>query len=86
MRKMHGMCKIVGVQLQCVNNHYHKFEYKGIKTFGVTDNTLGTPKVLRTDMLHVGTSLSGDCGYHHLVLQLLCVVFKVRKGAKSKPF
>ena len=25
--------------LQCVNNHYAKFEYKGTKTVGVTDYT-----------------------------------------------
>ena len=25
--------------LQCVNNHYAKFEYKGMKTVGVTDYT-----------------------------------------------
>ena len=25
--------------LQCVNNHYTKFEYKGMKTFTVTDYT-----------------------------------------------
>ena len=25
--------------LQCVNNHYSKFEYKGMKTVRVTDNT-----------------------------------------------
>ena len=31
--------KLVGVHLQCVNNHYTKFEYKGMKTFGVTDYT-----------------------------------------------
>ena len=30
---------IVGVHLQSVNNHYAKFEYKGIKTVGVTDYT-----------------------------------------------
>ena len=25
--------------LQCVNNHYVKYEYKGMKTVGVTDYT-----------------------------------------------
>ena len=25
--------------LQCVNNHYEKFEYKGMNTVGVTDYT-----------------------------------------------
>ena len=29
--------------LQCVNNHYAKFEYKGMKTVGVTDYTDQTP-------------------------------------------
>ena len=31
--------KIVGAHLQCVNNHYAKFEYKEMKTVGVTDYT-----------------------------------------------
>ena len=35
--------QIGGAHLQCVNNHYAKFEYKGIKTFGVTDYTNQTP-------------------------------------------
>ena len=29
--------KMGGVHVQCVNSHYAKFEYKGIKTVGVTD-------------------------------------------------
>ena len=29
--------KIRGAHLQCVNNHYAKFEYKGMNTVGVTD-------------------------------------------------
>ena len=34
------MCtKKNGAHLQCVNNHYVKFEYKGMKTVGVTDYT-----------------------------------------------
>ena len=32
-----------GAHLQCMNNHYGKFEYKGMKTVGVTDNTNQTP-------------------------------------------
>ena len=28
-----------GAHLQCMNNHYAKFEYKGMKTVGVTDYT-----------------------------------------------
>ena len=31
--------KIKGEHLQCVNNHYAKFEYKGMKTVGVSDFT-----------------------------------------------
>ena len=31
--------KIEGAHLQCVNNHYAKFEYKEINTNGVTDYT-----------------------------------------------
>ena len=34
------MHKIGGVNFQCVNNHYAKFEYKGLKTVGVTDYTM----------------------------------------------
>ena len=34
---------VVGAHLQCVNNHYAKFEYKKIKTVGVTDYTNQTP-------------------------------------------
>ena len=41
------MHKIVGAHLQCVNNHYAKFEYKGMKTVWVTDYTNQThPKHL----------------------------------------
>ena len=29
--------------VQCMNNHYAKFEYKGMKTLGVTDNTNQKP-------------------------------------------
>ena len=32
-----------GAHLQCMNNHYGKFEYKGMKTVGVTDYTNQTP-------------------------------------------
>ena len=28
-----------GAQLQCMNNHYAKIEYKGMKTVGVKDYT-----------------------------------------------
>ena len=31
--------KIEGAHLQCVSNHYAKFEYKGMNTVGVTDYT-----------------------------------------------
>ena len=31
--------KVEGAHLQCVNNHYAKFEYKGMNTVGVTDYT-----------------------------------------------
>ena len=30
------MQKIGGAHLQCVNNHYAKFEYKGMNTVGVS--------------------------------------------------
>ena len=35
------MCTNIGCTeyLQCVNNHYAKFEYKGMNTVGVTDYT-----------------------------------------------
>ena len=35
--------KIEGAHLQCVNNHQPAFEYKGMKTVGVTDYTNQTP-------------------------------------------
>ena len=34
MKQFH---KIRRAHLQCVNNHYAKFEYKGINTIGGTD-------------------------------------------------
>ena len=34
-----NVLKIVGANLQCVNNHWAKFEYKGMNTVGVTDFT-----------------------------------------------
>ena len=37
--KIMNVHKIEGAHLQCVNNHYAKFEYKGMNTVGVTDNT-----------------------------------------------
>ena len=39
MKKKLNVHKIEGAHLQYVNNHLAKFEYKGIKTFGVTDYT-----------------------------------------------
>ena len=45
MKQFH---KIRGAHLQCVNNHYEKFEYKGINTVGVSDYTnLAPPKHFR---------------------------------------
>ena len=35
--------KTGGAHLQCVNNHYAKFEYKGMNTVGVTDYTNKAP-------------------------------------------
>ena len=35
--------KMEGAHIQCVNNHYAKFEYKGMITVGVTDYTNQTP-------------------------------------------
>ena len=43
MKKNHEMYKIGGAHLQCMNNHYAKFDYKGMKTVGVTDYTNQTP-------------------------------------------
>ena len=37
------MHKIRGAHHQCVNNHYAKFEYKGVTTVEATDNTNQTP-------------------------------------------
>ena len=36
---IYQMHKIEGAHPKCVDNHYAKFEYKGIKTGGVTDYT-----------------------------------------------
>ena len=41
--KKNEMYKIGGEHLQCMNNHYAKFEYKGMKTVRVTDYTNQTP-------------------------------------------
>ena len=35
-KKMKQFHKVGGAHLQCVNNHYVKFEYKGMNTVGVT--------------------------------------------------
>ena len=40
-RKVH---KMGGADLQCMNNHYRKSEYNGMKTVSVTDYTNQTPK------------------------------------------
>ena len=41
---------VAGEYLQCVNNHYAKFEYKGMKYVSITDytqiNNVSTPKVV----------------------------------------
>ena len=42
-KKIMKCIKIEGAHLQCMNNHYAKFEYKGMKTVGVTDYTNLTP-------------------------------------------
>ena len=40
MRKyLSNVHKMAGAHHQCVNNDCVKFEYKGMKTHGVTDNT-----------------------------------------------
>ena len=44
MRKyLSNVHKMVGAHFQCVNNHYAKFEYKGMKTVRVTDYTNKAP-------------------------------------------
>ena len=37
------MNKIGGAHFKCVNNHYLKYEYKGMNTVGVTDYTNQAP-------------------------------------------
>ena len=45
------MYKIGGAHLQCENNHYAKFEYKGMKTVGSYRlHKLGTPSVVDGQM------------------------------------
>ena len=44
MRKYLSNVHIIrGAHLQCVNNHSAKFEYKGMKSVGVTDYINQTP-------------------------------------------
>ena len=44
MRKyLSNVHKMEGAHLQCVNNHYAKFDYEGVKTIGVTDYTNQIP-------------------------------------------
>ena len=43
IRNISNMHEIGGAHLQCMNNHYSKFEYKGMKTVGVTDYTNQKP-------------------------------------------
>ena len=38
-KKMKPFHKVGGAHFQCVNNNYVKFEFKEMKTFGVTDYT-----------------------------------------------
>ena len=38
-KKKWNVNKIDGAHVQCVNNDYAKFEYKGMNTVGVTDYT-----------------------------------------------
>ena len=44
-KKVKQFHNIRGAHLQCVNNHYAKFEYKGMNTVGVVNrlHKLGTP-------------------------------------------
>ena len=39
LKKMKHLHKIEGALLQCVNNHYAKFDCKGMNTVEVTDYT-----------------------------------------------
>ena len=47
--KISNVHKMGGAHLQCINNYYGKFEYKGMKTWSYRLHKLGTPKVLQTD-------------------------------------
>ena len=53
MRKyLSNVHKIGGAHLQCIDNHLAKFEYKGMKTVGITDYNTRHPKSVadrRTD-------------------------------------
>ena len=42
-KKLSNVHQTRGAHLQCVNNHYAKFEYKRMKIVGVTDYTNQTP-------------------------------------------
>ena len=43
--------KIGGTHVQFVNNHYAKFECRGMKIVGVTDYTNQTPKAFRMEKM-----------------------------------
>ena len=46
---LYNVHEIEGVHFQCVNNHYTKFEHKGMKRFTDYPNYACTQKVFPTD-------------------------------------
>ena len=51
LKYLSNVHKIGGAHLQCVNNHYAKFEYKGMKTLGVLDYTTRHPYAFRMEKM-----------------------------------
>ena len=79
------MHKIEGTHLQCVNNHYAKFEYKGMKSVGVTDYTNKAPQQFcdrgSDRWTHYMTSVSGKIPYSvgkWLLNSVICSFFKIQ--------
>ena len=76
--------KIGCAHVQFVNNHYAKFECKGMKIIGVTDYTYQTPKAfwveikclsstpLKTKKVFIKCAQNGRCTFD-IITQSLCV-------------
>ena len=79
MTKELNVHKIGGARLQCVNNHYAKFEYKATNAVGVTDYTnLGFPIHFGWKNMSKLTSLKNEkkimkCSHNKRCTSSICV-------------